>query len=212
MSKTIVVDYGVGNLLSVTRALDWVGAAVVLTSSPSKIANADRLVLPGVGAFGDAMAGLAGYGLVDPIKDFVTKERPFLGICVGMQMMLAVGEEFGTCAGLGLVPGRVVPVPANGEHGKPHKIPHIGWNQLLPPAGRDWKGTILSDLPDAAAGYFVHSFMASPESQDHRLADCDYDGVRITATIASGYLYGCQFHPEKSGPVGLLVLENFIKF
>jgi glutamine amidotransferase len=207
----VVVDYGVGNLLSVTRALDHVGAEVVQTSRPAKIEAADRVLLPGVGAFGDGMAGLAERRLVEPIKRFAERERPFLGICLGMQMMLQESQEFGRHAGLGLIPGKVVAVPPTGADGAPHKIPHIGWNRLQPAAdGNGWDDTILAGLPANAAGYFVHSFMAAPAAPRHRLADCDYDGRAITAAIARGHLYGCQFHPEKSGPVGLKILENFI--
>ncbi len=210
MSEVVVVDYGMGNLLSVTRALDRVGADVVLATTPRAVADAGRLVLPGVGAFGDGMAGVKARGLVDAIRRFASMERPFLGICLGMQMMLEVSEEFGICEGLGLIPGRNVAVPANGLGGAPRKIPHIGWNRLLSSAGRGWDGTILAGLPENAAVYFVHSFMAMPEAAENRVADCDYDGVRIAAAIGCGHLYGCQFHPEKSGPVGLRILENFV--
>jgi glutamine amidotransferase len=209
--KVVVVDYGVGNLLSVTRALDHVGAEVVQTRRPAKIEDADRVLLPGVGAFGDGMGGLAACGLIEPIRRFAERGRPFLGICLGMQMMLEESAEFGRNPGLGLIPGKVVPVAPTGADGTPHKIPHIGWNRLDPAAGRNgWDDTILAGLPADAAGYFVHSFMAAPTAARDRLADCDYDGRPITAAIARGSLYGCQFHPEKSGPVGLKILENFV--
>ncbi len=208
--RVVVVDYGFGNLLSVTRALAHVGAEVVQSSQAARIANADRLVLPGVGAFGNGMAELAARRLVEPIKRFAEKARPFLGICLGMQMMLNESEEFGRSSGLGLVPGRVVPVPPSGADGAAHKIPYIGWNRLQAAGANGWDGTILAGLPDDACGYFVHSFMAAPKSSRHRLADCDYNGRTLTASIASGSLYGCQFHPEKSGPVGLRILANFV--
>jgi len=208
--RVVVVDYGFGNLLSVTRALAHVGAEVVQSSQAASIENADRLVLPGVGAFGVGMAELAARHLVEPIKRFAEKARPFLGICLGMQMMLDRSEEFGRSSGLGLVPGRVVPVPPCGADGAAHKIPYIGWNRLQAAGAKGWDGTILAGLPDDACGYFLHSFMAAPKSSRHRLADCDYDGRTVAATIASGSLYGCQFHPEKSGPVGLRILANFV--
>jgi glutamine amidotransferase len=206
--RVVVIDYGIGNLLSVTRALTHVGAEVVLSSSPNEVANADRLILPGVGAFGDGMAGLAATGLLDTVRRYAECERPFMGICLGMQMMLDTSMEFGNHKGIGLIAGTVIPVPATTAEGKLHKIPHIGWNRLLPCA--DWRGTILDELPAHADTYFVHSFMADPVDPTHRLADCEYNGRRISAVIRRGHLYGCQFHPEKSGIVGLKMLSNFI--
>lgn len=209
-ARVIVVDYGLGNVLSVTRAFDHVGAAPLLSSDPGIVEKADRLVLPGVGAFRDGMAGLAAAGLKDAVLGFAERGRPFLGICLGMQMMLDVSEEFGNHAGLGMIPGRVIPVPTHGKDGTPHKIPHIGWNDLTPTTG-DWNGTILKDLPAKAAVYFVHSFMSEPADPAHKLADCDYSGQRVGAVIRRDHLYGCQFHPEKSGPLGLRILENFMQ-
>ncbi len=206
--KVVVVDYGIGNVLSVTRAFTRVGAEVSLSTSPYDVENADRLVLPGVGAFSDGMKGLDAARLTDAVKRYAERGRPFVGICLGMQMMLDSSLEFGTHKGLGLVPGTVVPIPATTADGAPHKIPHIGWNRLT--LAGDWKGTILDGLPAQADTYFVHSFMAEPAEPAHRLADCDYNGRRVNAVIRRDHLYGCQFHPEKSGPVGLKILENFV--
>ncbi|WP_279384302.1 imidazole glycerol phosphate synthase subunit HisH [Geotalea toluenoxydans] len=130
MSRVTVIDYGIGNLLSVARAFEHCGANVELTDDARKIADADYLVLPGVGAFADGMSGLVERGLIEPIKKFAAKERPFLGICLGMQMMLDQSEEYGANEGLGLIPGKVVAIPAVGVDGSPHKIPHIGWNEI----------------------------------------------------------------------------------
>jgi len=208
----VIVDYGIGNLYSVTRAFESCGAAVRLTTDASHIADAERVVLPGVGAFEDGMKGMTGRGQAEPVKRFIASGRPFLGICVGMQLLMDVGEEFGEHAGLGVIPGRVQAVPATRADGRPHRIPHIGWNALLPPEHRpDWSGGLLDGLPERPAVYFVHSFAPVPAEQQHRLADCDYDGRRISAVIRSGNAYGCQFHPEKSGPVGLKIVENFLR-
>lgn len=212
-ASVVVVDYGVGNLLSVTRALEEVGGQPVLSRDPRVIAAADRLVLPGVGAFGDGMTGLCGYGLQDAVRSFAAAGRPFLGICLGMQMMLETSEEFGAHEGLGLIPGHVVRVPSTGLDNRPHRIPHIGWNGLLPAEATGegaWAGTILDGIKPGEAVYFVHSFMAEPTDPGHRLADCDYDGRRLAALVQHGVIYGCQFHPEKSGPVGLRILSNFL--
>lgn len=211
MPRVTVIDYGVGNLLSVTRAFEYCGASVVLTDDAAKIADADYLVLPGVGAFCDGMVGLAGRGLVDPIRAFAAKERPFLGICLGMQLMLDESEEFGAHEGLGLIPGKVVAIPARGSDGAAHKIPHIGWNKICVPAGISWQGTLLDTSAEDSSFYFVHSFTAVPASHKYRLADCYYNGQVIAAAIRKDNIYGCQFHPEKSGAGGLAIIKQFLE-
>lgn len=211
MNDVVITDYGVGNLLSAQRAFEAVGARPVLSADPDALRHADRLVLPGVGAFGSGMEELKARGLVEALRDFARSGRPFLGICLGMQLMLETSEEFGSHDGLGLVPGRVVAVPPAGADGRPHRIPHIGWNALRPAAGRSWEGSILAGLePDAASVYFVHSFMAVPDDPAWRLADTDYDGIAVCAAVSRDALHGCQFHPEKSGPAGLRILANFM--
>lgn len=211
MPRVTIIDYGMGNLLSVARALEHCGAEVLITSDPELVAHAERLILPGVGAFADGMAGLRERGLIEPIRKFARAGRPFLGICLGMQMMLDSSEEFGIHEGLGLVPGRVVAIPLTGVNNQTHKIPHIGWNKLLLPTPEaKWENTILAGLRPGASGYFVHSFTVVPQYPEHRLADCDYNGRIISAVIRSGSQYGCQFHPEKSGEVGLSILKRFI--
>ncbi len=206
-----LIDYGVGNLFSVRRAFEHCGAQVLLTADPTEIAQAERLVLPGVGAFANGMHELRARGLIAPIQEYARADRPFLGICLGMQMMLEISEEFGTHAGLGLIPGKVIAVPSSGATGAPHKVPHIGWNDIhYPVPGIQWEQTILEGLPQDASVYFVHSFTAFPADESHRLADCDYDGCRLSAVIRSGNLYGCQFHPEKSGENGLRIIRNFL--
>ena len=204
-----VVDFGAGNLLSVCRALDHCGASVVPVSTPEMILSAERLVLPGVGAFGACMTNLRQRGLDGPITAFAATGRPFLGICVGMQMLFDESDEFGRHAGLGLIPGRVEPIPATGADGRPHRIPHIGWNALRP-AG-DWAETPLSGLAEGDAVYFIHSFAGCATDPSHRLAECDYDGVPLLAAVRRDNLTGCQFHPEKSGEAGLSVLGQFLR-
>jgi glutamine amidotransferase len=209
--RVVVVDYGVGNLLSVCRALDACGAEVELTGSPVRIGAAERMVVPGVGAFGDCMHELQRRDLARPILDFIGSGRPLLGICVGMQMLMEVGEEFGEHAGLAVVPGRVRAIPHSGPDGVRHKIPHIGWNALhKPDEATSWEGTILDGVATGASAYFVHSFTAEPTDPRYRLADCHYHGCRVSAALRAGNVYGTQFHPEKSGEVGLRILGNFL--
>jgi len=209
--KVVVVDHGIGNLLSVRRAFEHCEATVDLSRDPDRVAGADRLVLPGVGAFGDVMMALRKFRLVDPILRYAERDRPFLGICVGLQVMMDSGTEFGAHDGLGLIPGRCLAIPPTSADGTPHKIPHIGWNKLIKPATcGGWEGTVLEGVRPASAVYFVHAFTAEPDDDDHRLADSDYNGRRVAAALQRGTLFGCQFHPEKSGPVGLLIIDRFL--
>ena len=210
-SRVTVVDYGCGNLLSVSRALEHCGATVTTTSDPDEIASADRVVLPGVGAFGRAMEELSGRGLDGALAEFTRRGAPFLGICLGMQLMLGESEEFGRNAGLAMIPGRVVPVPRTTSENLPHKIPHIGWSPIRRSGGdADFDDALLNGVEPESEVYFVHSYVARPDREGDVLAETDYDGQRLAAVISSGSLFGCQFHPEKSGPAGLKILRNFL--
>ncbi|CAG0974091.1 partial glutamine amidotransferase, partial [Rhodocyclaceae bacterium] len=161
--RVVVVDYGVGNLLSVTRAFEIRGAEVTVTSDPRAVPGADRLVVPGVGAFADGMAELEGRGLVQPIREFAATGRPLLGICLGMQLLFSESHEFGQHKGLDLLAGQVMAIPNEAPGGRWRKTPHIGWNELRLPHGRpSWGGTLLAGLVEGSAVYFVHSFAAVP--------------------------------------------------
>jgi imidazole glycerol-phosphate synthase subunit HisH len=207
-SKVTLIDYGVGNLLSVQRGLEYCGATVHLSSDPEEILASSKVVLPGVGAYGRAMEELYRLDLVKTLRELAFRNTPLLGICLGMQLLLDESEEFGNTPGLGLIPGRVVPVPSEGEGGELLKLPHIGWSALLN-SGDGWANSILRNNHEGDAAYFVHSFMAVPDNSKHRIADCVNGGRRIAATIKHGNITGCQFHPEKSGYVGLKMLRSF---
>ncbi len=208
--QVTVIDYGIGNLLNVVRAFEHCGASVRrIERATAEDLRADRLVLPGVGAFGDGMAELRGRGFDDLVSRFAQTGRPFLGICVGLQMMFEGSEEMGEHEGLGLLAGRVRAVPPLGADGQPHRVPHIGWRPLERAA--DWEGTPLAGLDPADRVYFVHSFAAEPQRQGVRLADVDYDGQRLCAAVHSDNLHGCQFHPERSGAAGLAMLQRFLQ-
>lgn len=205
-----LIDYGVGNLFSVQRALELCGAEVIVTSNPQQIERAERLVLPGVGAFADGMKGLVERSIDSAIVAYAKNGRPLMGICLGMQLLATVSEEFGHHNGLNIIPGRVVPVPATTADGRPHKIPHIGWAGLQRPARlANWNETILAGLDEGEEVYLVHSYAVVPDDDAYRLANCDYDGQGICTAIRRGSVYGTQFHPEKSGQVGLRILRNF---
>ena len=203
-----VVDYGLGNLFSVARALESQGASVRLAADAESVRAADRLVLPGVGAFGDGMAGLASRGLVEPIRDFARTGRPLFGICLGTQLLMDEGHEFGTHRGLGLVPGSVGPFD---EQAAPaEKIPHVGWNAIRPSNGHGWSGTLLSDTAPGTPVYFTHSYVIRPSNGEDVVAVADYAGHPICAVLRHENVSGCQFHPEKSGPAGLAILGRVV--
>jgi imidazole glycerol-phosphate synthase subunit HisH len=206
-----VIDFGIGNLKSVARACEEAGGNVELSADPARIAGADRLVLPGVGAFPKCVAELRRLGLDEAIRTFMESQRPFLGICVGAQMMLDGSDEFGRHDGFGFIPGRVEAMPPRGAD-KAYKIPHVGWNTLQKPAGIDWNDTPLDDAREGEAFYFTHSFAMQPRDAAATLASCTYFHHRFAAVIREDHQYGCQFHPEKSGSAGLMFLENFISF
>lgn len=212
MTKVVhVVDYGVGNLYSAVRAVEKVGGQARLCNDPIEIASADHLLLPGVGAFASCASTLRSSGLAESVISFAATGRPFLGICVGMQLLFDYGLEFGRYAGLGLISGHVERIPAEDASGC-RKVPHIGWNDLLLPENRcDWNGTVLESTPPGkSAAYFVHSYNCRPTDPACRLAEVDYNGFSITAAVVSGNITGCQFHPEKSGQVGLQIFERFL--
>ena len=196
-----LVDYGIGNLRSVEKALETVGADVRLTSEPDVIMAAEQVVMPGVGAFGDGMAGLVARGLETPIRKVIRQGVPFLGICVGMQLLFDESEELGRHKGLGILPGRVIRFSDNSL-----KIPQTGWNQLeiTNPS------PLLYGVDTGEYAYFNHSFFCDAADPAQVLACTDY-GVRYPVVVGAGPLYGVQFHPEKSQWVGLQILRNFVE-
>lgn len=205
-----IIDYGLGNLLSVRRGFEHFGVRVTVTSDPKVILNADRLVLPGVGAFPNAMTLLSKQNLVEAIMLFAATERPMLAICLGMQLLMEESDEFITTPGLGLIPGRVVPIPNENSQGLKVKIPHIGWSSLRASCSNTvWTGTILEDNRPEDAVYFVHSFMVVPSDASHEIAFVNYGGHRISSVVTRNQFTGCQFHPEKSGELGLKLLKRF---
>lgn len=209
--KTVVVDYGIGNLYSVARALETVNSEVIISSNPNIIKNAERLVLPGVGSFSKGMSELKSRVIDEALHEFILTSRPLLGICLGMQLMFDSSEEFGVHKGLGIIPGQVLAIPSEGHHGVRRKIPHIGWTQLiLPQSRKNWTGSIFEDVVHGESAYFVHSYSVFPIEESIRLVECNYDGYLIAAAVQFNQIIGCQFHPEKSGKVGLKILHNFL--
>jgi glutamine amidotransferase len=196
-----LLDYGIGNLRSVEKALETVGAQVQLVDKPELIRQADQIVLPGVGAFGDGMAGLQKRSLVEVMHDTAARGVPILGICLGMQLLFETSEELGNHQGLGLLPGCVSRFPENGL-----KIPHTGWNQL----DLETPNPLLHGIHSGDYTYFNHAYFCRPSNQSYILASTEY-GIRYASVVGSANLYGVQFHPEKSQAVGLQILRNFVE-
>ena len=197
-----VIDYGMGNLRSVSKALERMGAAVQVTSDPREIARAEKCVLPGVGAFGAAMEELSRRGLVEPVKAAIAAGTPFLGVCLGLQLLFERSEEQAGVPGLGVLPGVVKRFDVDSSL----KIPHMGWNRLLTArAGCP----LLRGVPEQSFVYFVHSYYAAPADRAVVAADAEYGGP-FAAMVWRERLFATQFHPEKSQTVGLRMLENFV--
>lgn len=212
MPKVSIIDYGMGNILSVQRSFEKCGGITEVVSTKEKIINADYLVLPGVGAFKNAMIELEKLGLINVILEYCKRENPFLGICLGMQLMMEESYEFGKTKGLGLIPGAVIRIEDTSADGIPHKVPFIGWNGIKAPINKKvlcWEKTILAETYCEDFFYFVHSYTAKPDN-NHLLAEADYNGRSIAAVIKKGNAYGCQFHPEKSGEDGLKIIQAFM--
>ncbi len=195
-----IIDYGAGNLRSVANAITRLGHYPKITSDPADVLNAQAVILPGVGAAADTMENLKTLGLVSAIRQFIAEERPFLGVCIGLQVLLTGTEEGGWHECLGIIPGRVRKLPPG------QKIPHMGWNQVRQQSPHP----IFSGIPDGANFYFVHSYYVEPEDKSLAAGETDY-GIPFCSIIARENLVATQFHPEKSGEVGLKIYDNFLR-
>ena len=199
---TVIIDYDAGNIKSVEKARQSLGETVELTDDAEKILAADRVILPGVGAFGDAMENLNRRNLVPVIKEVVKKKIPFLGICLGLQLLFERSDEAPGVEGLGILPGEILRIPASGGL----KIPHMGWNSLH----LEHNGRLFRGIEEQAYVYFVHSFYLKAAEEEIVKASAEY-GVHIHASVEKDNVFACQFHPEKSSDVGLRILKNFVE-
>lgn len=198
---TAVIDYDAGNIKSVQKALEFLGDEALVTRDPKEILGAEKVILPGVGNFGDAMAKLEGFGLIPVIKETAERGTPFLGICLGLQLLFEESEESPGVRGLGILPGKIVRIPkAEGL-----KVPQIGWNALEYPS----EGRLFRNVPEGSYVYFVHSYYLQAADKSIVKATAKY-GVTVEASVERGNIFACQFHPEKSSDAGLQILRNFL--
>lgn len=202
---TAIIDYGAGNIRSVQNALQYLGEETVLTSDPSMILSADHVILPGVGSFGDAMERLRGAELTDVIRKVCADGTPFLGICLGLQLLFEESEESPGVSGLAILPGRIVRIPEETDSGKRYKVPEIGWNHLTYPN----PGRLFSGVSEGSYVYFVHSYYLQCADPSLVTARTMYSTM-IDASVEKGNVFACQFHPEKSERTGMQILRNFL--
>ena len=208
--EVVVIDYGIGNVFSVLRALERIGAKGVLTSNASRIRDASRVILPGVGAYGRAANRLREMGLDVAILDYVATGKPFLGICVGMQLLMETGEEFGSNCGLGIIQGTVRKLDSSKVNSGGGRIPFIGWAPVFEANPNDWHDTPFSEVHSENTFYFVHSFQAHVANPSHRIAVHKLGECEITSAVRKDNVLGVQFHPERSARSGHLFLEKFL--
>lgn len=207
--QVAIVDYGMGNLFSVKHACEHAGLSATITSSRDALLSASAVIVPGVGAFGDAMEALRARDLVPVLRDVADSGKPLLGICLGMQLLMAESHEFGVHRGLGIIPGDVVRLAAGLDaHAGRVTVPQVGWNRLRRRPGAAWEGSPLQGLPDGAFMYFVHSFHVRPADASMVLSVTRYGSTEFCSSLRRGAVFACQFHPERSGPLGLQIYRT----
>jgi len=211
MTKVAIIDYSLGNLFNVQRAFKHLGVDACITSKEKDLLGAERIVLPGVGAFEEGMKHLKGNGLDEVLCGLANEGRPILGICLGMQVLMSKSEEHGVCEGLNLIPGSVAYFSPPLDKEK-FKIPQIGWNRITSPSHSNWQGTIMEGVNQQSFMYFAHSLYVTPDNSEDILCQSEYGSNIFCSAILRDNVMGCQFHPERSGNIGIRILENFLNF
>lgn len=205
--KIAIIDYQLSNLFSVKHTFDYLNIDSEITSDKSILSTSDMAILPGVGAFGDAMNNLKQFGLIESIKKFIASGKPFMGVCLGMQLLFSESEEFGTHQGLNIVKGKVKKFESKK---KQIKVPQIGWNQILE-AEKTWDDSPLKNIKDNEFMYFVHSYYVVPENKSMILSETIYEDIKYCSSLLSGNVFATQFHPEKSGTEGIKIYKEWLK-
>ena len=208
--KIVIIDYHLGNLFSVQQACRHLGADAIISSDKQDLLAADYAILPGVGAFGDAMQNLAELDLVQPIHDFIQSGKPFMGVCLGLQLLFSESEEFGNHKGLNVIEGVTRRFPAKNSDGQVLKVPQIEWNQISQYNGSNWNNSPLQQCSDGEYMYFVHSYYVIPVQNDCILSTTTYGGLTYCSSAAINNVFACQFHPERSGEHGLKIYRSFL--
>lgn len=206
-----IVDFGMGNLFSVQQACEVAGLRGLITADAERILSSDAVILPGVGAFGDAMQALRRLDLIAPLREVAESGKPLVGICLGMQLMMEESEEFGRHEGLGLFEGRVVRLQGRDRDARALKVPQVGWNRVLKPGHVGWEGSYLEGIADGECLYFVHSFCVRPADPFVVLSVTRYGTDEFCSSLRRGRVFACQFHPERSGPSGLRLYQNLAR-
>ncbi|MHA1598200.1 MAG: imidazole glycerol phosphate synthase subunit HisH [Alphaproteobacteria bacterium] len=206
--KIAIVDYGLGNLFSIRQACEHAGMGVHVTGDAAELASGDAVLLPGVGAFANAMQALQEHDLISPIQDMAAAGKPLIGVCLGLQLLMRESHEFGSHAGLGLIDGTVERL---GDGDGALKVPHVGWNRIRRPDGVDWQGGVYDGLDDGAYMYFVHSYYVKPDDAAVVLSTTRFGEDEFCSSVLQGNIYACQFHPERSGSQGLRVYDNMAR-
>jgi len=209
LMKVAIVDYSLGNLFNVQRAFKSLGVDAQITHKAEELFNAERIVLPGVGAFGEGMKHLKENGLDSILRELASQERPILGICLGMQILMSESEEHGKFEGLNLIPGKIVFFSPPQDEQK-YKIPQIGWNRVVPAPNINWEGTVMEGIRPETFMYFVHSLYVVPDDPEDILCQSEYGSNVFCSAIQYRNVMGCQFHPERSGEIGIRILKNFL--
>lgn len=209
--KIAIIDYELGNLFSVKQACIYLDMDANITTDKNKLLEADYAILPGVGAFGDAMKNLHQLDLVEPIKDFIAAGKPFMGVCLGLQLLFSESEEFGNTRGLNLIEGVTKKFKPSDTDGRVLKVPQIEWNQIYETANNTWKLSPLESCTDGDYMYFVHSYYVQPESKHYVLSTTKYGGFAYCSSVIDKNIFACQFHPEKSGLHGVDIYKNWFE-
>lgn len=207
--KTVIIDYQLGNLFSVMQACDYLGHPAIITSDPKELLNADYVILPGVGAFADAMENLNNLGMTDAIHKYVKRGKPFMGVCLGLQLLFTSSEEFGDTKGLNLIPGMVKKFPVQKIDGHVYKVPQIQWNTISEPEAGRWKGTPLQSCRNGDYMYFVHSYFASPNDNSVVATKTTYGNQSYCSAVSMENIFATQFHPEKSSLYGITIYKEW---